>query len=702
MNDIRKYIFFIFVLSFFTFYKIDLVKADYSAQFVATGNCQLYDDNPTGNIKKSSGNCFYANTKFNSVVKGAFWIDSGDKFTVLTNHDKVPAPKTGYGSECDSDFSYIKFIYSGKTYNGYVCSSNIWTGTIPDEHATEFKEAGFPESYWQNLSMLKTSYPNWKFIAVDTELDFQTAVNNMNSGNKSLIQYTSSVNDLGYLSTDNGNYNWDTDRFTVYDGSSWYAANKETIAYYLDPRNFLTAMYLFQFELLQYDSNIHNLEGVKSLLGNSYIGKFSEHFMTAAEKTKVNPIYLAALSKQEVGDGSNAGTAINGKSFTYNGKTYSNLYNFYNIGATSGSNAVYRGLVYANGGEDGSSKTYDRPWNSEEKAIIGGAKWIESGYISSGQNTSYFKKWNTVYNYSIKKGITTARANYTHQYMQNIQAPRSEAVSSFRAYSNSDLLKEDLVFYIPVYRNMPPSTSLPKKGNPNNRLKSISINGDNIKGYESDVFDYIVYVDHDIVTADIVTTKINSNASVSGDGKKTLSVGDNKYTLTVTAQNGNKQTYSINIVRAEDDNEITYPSVEDILTNANIVNDGTYISNLTLTTKVSDFTNKILETSNTAKVEIKTGNNIKNNGYLYTGDTVTITSGTDIKTYSIVIYGDVNGDGTINALDLLKVQKHILKTSSLTGAYQKSADVNKDGTINALDLLRVQKHILGDTFISQK
>lgn len=35
---------------------------------------------------------------------------------------------------------------------------------------------------------------------------------------------------------------------------------------------------------------------------------------------------------------------------------------------------------------------YDRPWNTPKKAIMGGAKWIGSGYISRGQFTSYLKK----------------------------------------------------------------------------------------------------------------------------------------------------------------------------------------------------------------------------------------------------------------------------------------------------------------------
>ena len=65
------------------------------------------------------------------------------------------------------------------------------------------------------------------------------------------------------------------------------------------------------------------------------------------------------------------------------------------------------------------------------------------------------------------------------------------------------------------------------------------------------------------------------------------------------------------------------------------------------------------------------------------------------KNYNIVIYGDVSGDGVCDILDLLRVQKHLLKVQVQSGAYYTACDVSRDGTVNILDLLRVQKHLLG-------
>ena len=91
--------------------------------------------------------------------------------------------------------------------------------------------------------------------------------------------------------------------------------------------------------------------------------------------------------------------------------------------------------------------SYDRPWTSPKKAIVGGAKFISSGYISNGQNTSYLKKFNV--------SLDAFYAQYTHQYMANLRAPASEANTTFKSLNENNLLGSDYNFIIPVYNNMP-------------------------------------------------------------------------------------------------------------------------------------------------------------------------------------------------------------------------------------------------------
>ncbi len=698
--SIKKYVGIVLfiMISFFAFsYN---TKANYSAKYVATGKCKLKAG--------STGDCFYENTKFDKVVPGTYWLDTGDNITVITSVAPVPAPKTGNGSECKTTFSYVSIVYNSKTYKGYACTSNISTGNVSDSLKKEFQVAGFPESYWPSLAILKQSHPKWNFVAINTGLDFKTAVNNEDSGNRSLI-YSNSAATQGYLSTKEGNYDYTTDKFKVYDGTHFYAANNATIAYYMDPRNFLSDMYIFQFESLSYSSQYQTLSSVKDLLGNAYIAKFAQHFITAAQKTGVNPIYLASLAKQEVGAGTTANTAISGKAFTYNKKTYSGLYNFFNIGATSGSDnaAAYRGLIWANGGEDGSQKTYNRPWTSEEKAIVGGAMFINDGYISVGQDTSYFKKWDIQYN-NHKTG-TKDTTLYTHQYQQNIEAPTSEAQTTYYTYNKLGTINSAFTFYIPVYLNMPATESkLPKTGNPNNYLKTLTYNtgsgAKTVTGFTGSKTSYSFNVANNVSSVTLAATAVNSTyAKISGVGAKTLKVGDNKFSITVTAGNGSTRTYTVTINRAAatTSNATSSKTAEQIVKEAGINIDSSYVTGLTFTTSISTMKSKINKVSPEASLTVKRNNKAISSGNLVTGDVLTITNGSSSKNYTVVLYGDINGDGKVSAMDLLKVQKHILNFNKLTGASLKAADASKDGKVSAMDLLKVQKHILNVSIIKQ-
>ncbi len=57
-------------------------------------------------------------------------------------------------------------------------------------------------------------------------------------------------------------------------------------------------------------------------------------------------------------------------------------------------------------------------------------------------------------------------------------------------------------------------------------------------------------------------------------------------------------------------------------------------------------------------------------------------NGTLVKQYDVVIYGDINGDGKISVVDLVMMQKQILGTSQLSGAYAAAADISRDGKVS--------------------
>lgn len=60
-----------------------------------------------------------------------------------------------------------------------------------------------------------------------------------------------------------------------------------------------------------------------------------------------------------------------------------------------------------------------------------------------------------------------------------------------------------------------------------------------------------------------------------------------------------------------------------------------------------------------------------------------------------ILIGDTNGDGTVTVTDATLIQKHIVKSTTLTGDSLTAADVNQDGMVNIKDATYVQFYVVG-------
>lgn len=82
----------------------------------------------------------------------------------------------------------------------------------------------------------------------------------------------------------------------------------------------------------------------------------------------------------------------------------------------------------------------------------------------------------------------------------------------------------------------------------NTSLKSLTVNGKSLTNknnvYTLEVSNYIEKVDIAAVVSD-------SKAKLTGTGSKNLNVGENKFNIVVTAERGNKTTYTVKVIRKE-------------------------------------------------------------------------------------------------------------------------------------------------------
>lgn len=313
----------------------------------------------------------------------------------------------------------------------------------------------FPDSYKPYLQELQKNHPNWRFVALYTNLDWNYVLDNENKFGKNLVPKSYSDR---WKNTTPGEYNVEVD-------SGWVDCSRMSLEYTMDPRNFLNEVRIFQFEGLSYDEKTNNIEGIEKILyGTEFYNKiveyvtssgdtitmnskYSDLILSAGKTSEVSTYHLASRIKQEVGP------FLSHSSISGIVEGFEGLYNFYNIGATSSTEpmgAIKNGLMYARDGKGASEEVkakYLIPWNTKEKAITGGGIFIGSSYINVGQDTLYLQKFHVT--------STTGGELFWHQYMTNVLAPYSESRAIYNGYSNTEMLQNSMTFIIPVYNNMP-------------------------------------------------------------------------------------------------------------------------------------------------------------------------------------------------------------------------------------------------------
>ena len=325
-----------------------------------------------------------------------------------------------------NSFSLISFA-NNNTYNQKIISA---------QQVRNNGISNFPESYQILLNKLveKNGYKNWKFKAFYTDIDWNELVENETTHMKNTIyksKYASYPASWYCKCGQEGDKNF-------------YCASKEITEYYLDPRNFLTNITIFQFLDLSNSSDVP-VSQIEKIVKGTYLDgttktgvRYAQAIKDASEASGESAYSIIIRIFQELGKESIKPVQISGQD-----PDYPNVYNFYNYGANDGDNNIKNALAYAQ----------KKGWTDEYKAIVEGAKLAASSYLKRGQNTKYLYKFDVV-------GSTKSDL-YEMQYMTNVEDPNSQAQQLQKVYAENGLLDSELTFIIPIYKNMPIYKKLP-------------------------------------------------------------------------------------------------------------------------------------------------------------------------------------------------------------------------------------------------
>ena len=526
---------------------------------------------------KYNGHTGYAAKKYIRITSGALPVkkgvlndggvrfrtvpDSSSNATTIREFSKGTEIKVLGKTYSPSNEIWYYADYSGQkgfVHSDYVTiksdgnDNNIPVPTpkpeLPDENVGSYEQEllAFPESYQKYIREFHTKHPNWIFIADDTGLNWNDVFNK----EFGTLGFKPSLVDGNYRkdpwkSMEKGDYDFNTGLYTKYDGR-FVAASRSAVAFYLDPRSAMNFddNGFFQFSSSRFYEGIHTSTGLQRILDNPNDSSkptfmqgiipgedktYNEVIMQASRESGINPYVLAAKILQEQGN-SGEGGCIQGP-----------YYNFFNVGAYphDGRDSIENGDLYAE----------KMNWNKRSISIIEGAKWFANEYTNvRKQHTPYYNKFNVL------NGIDNVA---THQYMTNIEGADGEGFLIANGYA--DNMNAPLVFYIPVYHNMPENHASipPNEGNNNNFLDAITVDGYSLSPvFDRYTMEYRVNAGN-ATSINLSAVANNPSSKIDGLGVKSLVKGENRFTITVTATSGEMRTYEV-IVSTTGDTHIDH------------------------------------------------------------------------------------------------------------------------------------------------
>ena len=314
--------------------------------------------------------------------------------------------------------------------NMILINSSVLADSHRFDYNGELNEGKYP-GFKAKLDAIKRERPGWKIRIMETGLDWNEVIRREGDGvgrsPRSLVQ---------------GKYGeWIVSNQT-YDNGSWRAASDKAISYVMDPRNWLNPNNSSILQFMQLSYFEVSDENVKTALKDTFFDNMDNARIinNVSREYNINVFFVVARIIQEQGYKGSATWKMDS-----DGKSY---YNPFNINASgNGVSEIIKNAL---------QRAKDKGWDTFEKGLRGGIEKIGTDYINEKQDTLYLQKFD----------VESKGTLYSHQYMQNIDAPRTEAsILKSKMDKINGVLDNNVVLLIPVYNNMPATPAAEPNGN---------------------------------------------------------------------------------------------------------------------------------------------------------------------------------------------------------------------------------------------
>lgn len=128
------------------------------------------------------------------------------------------------------------------------------------------------------------------------------------------------------------------------------------------------------------------------------------------------------------------------------------------------------------------------------------------------------------------------------------------------------------------------------------------------------------------------------------------------------------------------------------LTSEEYIVEETRVRKLQPETTVEEFKENIETNATLIEMYNTKGEKLEETDIIGTGATVRLNN---IKNYTLLVLGDVNGDSKADFRDILTINKHRLGQVLLEEPYKTAGDINEDGKVDFMDILQINKYRLG-------